>query len=155
MYNCLAADTIVHTADGDFQIQELVGKEGRLQTYDEVSKIFRCAPFCNVHLTRRFASTVTIRLGDELSVRCTPDHKFLEKTEGWIPAAMLALKRTSRIKTEYGWSKVLSIEENANREDVFDLEVPETHNYVVNGGIVCHNCRYAFHKIARYYSPWD
>ena len=45
MYNCLAADTIVHTADGDFQIQELVGKEGRLQTYDEVSKIFRCAPF--------------------------------------------------------------------------------------------------------------
>lgn len=30
-----------------------------------------------------------------------------------------------------------------SREDVFDLEVPLTHNFCVNGGIVVHNCRYS------------
>lgn len=153
--SCLAGDTIVHTTKGDYTIEELVGTQGMCETYNEESRVFHTTAFCNVRKTRTFAETVTLRLGDELTVRCTPDHKFLEKTEGWIPAAMLTLKRTSRIKTEFGWSKVLGIDENHRREDVYDLEVPETHNYVINGRIVCHNCRYSFARVARYFSPFD
>lgn len=137
--DCVAADTIIHTTKGDYMIEELVGTQGLCATYDEETRVFRPASFVNVRKTRTFAETVTLRLGDDLTIRCTPDHKFLEKTDGWIPAAMLLWKRTSRIMTEFGWSKVLGIAENRRREDVFDLEVPETHNYVVNGGIVAHN----------------
>ncbi len=28
----------------------------------------------------------------------------------------------------------------AGKQDVYNMEVKDTHNYVVNGGIVAHNC---------------
>ena len=39
--------------------------------------------------------------------------------------------------------RVRSITRIPVREDVYDLEVPLTHNFCVNGGIVVHNCRYS------------
>ena len=35
--------------------------------------------------------------------------------------------------------KVVSIQP-VGREDVYNMEVKDTHNFVVNGGIVAHNC---------------
>lgn len=47
----------------------------------------------------------------------------------------------------YRTVKVKRVVRLAQREDVFDLEVPTTHNFVANG-IVIHNCRYgAFFKM--------
>lgn len=39
--------------------------------------------------------------------------------------------------------RVKSVTRLAEREDVFDIEVPSTHNFCVNGGVVVHNCRYS------------
>lgn len=157
--SCLVGNTIVHTTKGDYEIRELVGREGLLETYDEATGVFRTARFCNVRKTRENAETVTIKLEDGLSVSCTRDHKFLEKAQGWIPAAMLECRlqtgHSPRIKTEFGWSKVISITPDPTPSDVYDLEVPETHNFAINGGIVSHNCRYSYARTARYYSPWD
>ena len=60
--------------------------------------------------------------------------------------------------------KVVSIT-SAGKADVFNMEVEDTHNYVVNGGFVAHNCydatRYflmehpmtAYKKPPRVYTP--
>lgn len=37
--------------------------------------------------------------------------------------------------------RVKSITKVPGRHDVFDLEVPSTHNFAVNGGVIVHNCR--------------
>lgn len=39
--------------------------------------------------------------------------------------------------------RVKSITKIPVREDVYDLEVPATHCFAVNGGIIVHNCRYS------------
>ena len=39
--------------------------------------------------------------------------------------------------------RVKSITKVPVREDVYDLEVPATHCFAVNGGIIVHNCRYS------------
>lgn len=38
--------------------------------------------------------------------------------------------------------KVKRVVKLREREPVFDLTVPKNHNFVVNDGIVVHNCRY-------------
>lgn len=38
--------------------------------------------------------------------------------------------------------RVKSITKVKTREDVYDLEVPATHCFAVNGGVIVHNCRY-------------
>jgi uncharacterized membrane protein len=44
-----------------------------------------------------------------------------------------------RGETEMEQVKIKSIT-SAGKADVFNMEVEDTHNYVVNGGFVAHNC---------------
>jgi phage terminase large subunit len=46
--HCLTGDTLVSTPDGDFRIDELVGKSGQVYCYDEQSKIRKISTFRNV-----------------------------------------------------------------------------------------------------------
>lgn len=39
--------------------------------------------------------------------------------------------------------KIKSIVEEEEPEDVYNLEVEDTHCFAVNGGYIVHNCRYA------------
>ena len=39
--------------------------------------------------------------------------------------------------------KIEAIEELSELEDVYNLEVENTHCFAVNGGFIIHNCRYA------------
>lgn len=36
--------------------------------------------------------------------------------------------------------KVKSVQRLEKRQDVYDLEVPQIHNFAVNDGIIVHNC---------------
>ena len=38
------------------------------------------------------------------------------------------------------WSKIISVEEYEDNSDVYDIEVEDEHNFLVNGGMVVHNC---------------
>ena len=42
--------------------------------------------------------------------------------------------------------KIEAIEECPDLEDVYNLEVEDTHCFAVNGGLIVHNCRYAIEE---------
>ena len=43
--------------------------------------------------------------------------------------------------------KVKRVTKTDRREDVYDLEVPKYHNFILKNGAVVHNCRYAMEKL--------
>ncbi len=45
--------------------------------------------------------------------------------------------------------EIVSIEE-AGEEDVYNMEVENTHCFAVNGGYIVHNCRYAIEELTEY-----
>ena len=88
-------------------------------------------------------------------IRCTPDHLFLTKS-GWKKASNLS---GEFIKVAQGSDKIPNFENHgffavddiikANKEEVFDIEVEDNHNFIVTSGInskdlggpVVHNCQ--------------
>jgi len=45
--------------------------------------------------------------------------------------------------------EILAIKECPELEDVYNLEVENTHNFAVNGGFIIHNCRYASEELSK------
>jgi len=42
--------------------------------------------------------------------------------------------------------KIKKIVKEEELEDVYNMEVEDTHNFSVNGGYIVHNCRYAIER---------
>ena len=143
---CLAGDTIVSVDGKQARIEDLVGKTGFVYGFDiEKGKIIKTG-FKNVRLTRKSAKIIVLKFGSNSFLRCTDDHKILSGDgTTYIEAGRLSPgdnvwdgeKATPLISREYEPCGV----------DVFDMEVPETQNFLANG-IVVHNCRYALEDIS-------
>lgn len=156
---CVSGDTMVTVYEGvkfrQRRIADLVGTKGELLAHDEKTGKFVIATYCNVRKTKSNAMTVRVVLDHpkELAwVDCTPDHRILTATRGWIEAGSLTVRDI--VVTRKGALCVRFIERNDNAEDVFDLEVPHYHNFVANDSIVAHNCRYALAKDLENFSPF-
>ena len=87
-HGCLAGNTLIETADGEFKIQDLVGKVGWLQCFDGVSMVKRL--FYNVSLTEKDADVFTIKLANGDTVTATGSHPFLTQ-RGWVKLEDLRL----------------------------------------------------------------
>ena len=95
---CLTGDTIVNTTEGDFKIKDLVGKEGKVYSYDGNSPCV--SDFSSVSLTRYRAKVYTIELEDGSAIEATEDHPILT-TRGWILVKDLTDKdKVIKIETE-------------------------------------------------------
>lgn len=68
------------------------------------------------------------------SVKCTFNHKFLTENHGWVTSMELipGMELTS------GWH-VDSILRTSEIMPTFDIEVPDTHSYILENGVVTHN----------------
>lgn len=142
--SCVIGSTQVHTPSGTIQIRDLVGKNGNLLGYGE-DGIVRSVPFIHCRKTRENAPTITIVCENKkIEITCTDDHRILTPN-GYVPAG--ELKIGSEVITWEGVQRIWCIGKG-DTEDVYDLEVPSTHNFIVNGGLVIHNCRYAIEDIA-------
>lgn len=97
---CLTGDTIVNTEDGDYKIRDLVGKEGRVFSYDTFKQKMVIKEFSNVCLTQKDAELVEIILDDGRTIKCTPDHPILT-LRGWVPAQELE-ENEDIIEVNYG-----------------------------------------------------
>ena len=141
--SCLSGDTLVNTNHGKIPIQKLVGLSGRCLGYDiEEGKTVE-VKFCNVRKTKRNAEVVRIKLQDADDIICTPDHRILVEDNGLVYKQAAHLSKGNRIKLEEGIAKIVSIEALENKQDVYDMEIPQTHNLSINNGVIVHNCRYA------------
>lgn len=136
--HCLHGDTLVETRDGHIPIRNLVGKVGEVRQVND-----QYMPFWNCRLTRKNAETITVTTKDRRSVTCTPDHRLLT-TQGWVDAentmGMTIVCASDNVpRSVDSTPEVVSIED-AGIHDVYNLEVQLTNAFLVNGGLVVHNC---------------
>lgn len=159
---CFTAETRVRTVEhGTISLGELVERNVReftVESYDidgffAVRKTAR-----NIRKTRSNAELVEVLFEDGTRVRCTPDHKFLKVNVaiapytlepivgilvGWTPITevvgedgkpgyVLGLDGRSR-----GVTSVTPLDE---REDVYCMEVEDTHCFALENGAIAHNC---------------
>ncbi len=133
---CLTGDTQVSRADtGDrVPIRDLVGKQNvQVWALDPQSMSLVKARVSNAFCTGiKPVLQLTTRRG--FSIRATANHKFLAGS-GWLRLDQLAIGQKIRLPSS--WDRIASIEP-AGMEEVFDLTVPDLHNFVAEQ-IVVHN----------------
>lgn len=147
--HCFVGETLVWTSEGKKPIRDLVNTTGfvhslnTIEAYQNCRLIAKNVPVLDVH----FASG---------TVRCTPDHLFLTTT-GWIPAYDLDGRVVLNASVKFSYHHAvhqdvaINLAEHANQEvclgvqfaghdDVYCLDVPTTHMFAVQGGVMVHNC---------------
>lgn len=152
---CFTGDTEVWCARGSYvTIRELAesNREFMTESFDIESKSFvysRATAF----KTRENAELVEVTYKNSsrtISVRCTPDHKFLTCLDDngitnyendkflWVEAK--DLKNGTKLVAEDLRVTVVSVKKLEEREDVYCLNVPEHHNFTIKFGVIVHNC---------------
>ena len=156
---CFTGDTKVWLSAGYYEsIKALVGKNFIVDSFDEEQKCFVHSKAVAVK-TRENAKLVSVTYRSKLTknttiVRCTPDHKFLVSTDTscnysdvtWVEAKDLI--KDMRLVSEDDYVYVESVTELQEKEDVYCLIVDDTHNFVLDGGIIVHNCGMRAVKLA-------
>lgn len=148
-FGCFTADTKVALTDGrNLSFKELVkeyeeGKENFCYTIKEDGRI-GIAKIKNPRITKRNAEVIKVILDNGEEIICTPDHRFmlrngtyrgakdLTKEDSLMPFQMLeAVQKYNH--------KIKRIKRLNERTDVYDLEVPGTHNFSLAAGVFVHN----------------
>lgn len=136
---CVVGGTLVHTTSGAVTISSLVGKSGKLLGYDS-DGIVRAVDFKNCRLTRNNAKVRRLGFEGGIEIICTPDHRILTP-DGYVEAENIG-PFSKAITWDGIRNSTYNVYDKDEVADVYDLEVPATHNFIVNGGLVIHNCRY-------------
>lgn len=145
---CFTGDTKVFLSGASWTpIKDLVNRKPfMVDSYDEEQKCFVISPAI-ARKTRENAELVEVHYAvlsslshheKKYTVRCTPDHKFMLATSEWCEAKDL---KTNMFLMADNERVVVNIVRPLDiREDVYCLTVDETHNFLLEGTIVVHNC---------------
>ena len=143
--HCLTGETIIHTEDGNRKISELIGKTGRVWSYNTRTGEKELKPFFDCRMTQKKAPIYKVTLDDGKTVRCTAEHPILT-TNGYKRAdelttddMILEVLNTVPLNAGVKCARVKNIQFDGY-EDVYNMEVADNHNFAVNGGIIVHNC---------------
>lgn len=132
--HCLSGDTLVHTENGTKLICEMVGTEGYVLSHDGQYHRYR-----DVRLTQSSAKVYDIITEDGKRVRATANHRFMLSDGTW--KRLDELKPGDDLMCVVGSKcRTISAIIPAGTEPVYNMEVQDTHDFVVNNGIVVHNC---------------
>lgn len=154
--HCLTGDTFIDTAAGQVPIKELVGKTGKVWSYNVKTRRKELKPFHDARQTQERAQIFKVTLEGGRVIRCTGDH-WIMTDSGWMQAEFLWEKDC--IVDVLGGvrpvrAKVKSVEQDGE-EPVYNMEVDGNHNFSVNGGLIVHNCmdetRYFVYTVLRRY----
>lgn len=75
---CVSAETIVKTTDGDKKIIDLVGKKFKVYNIDTNGKLIT-SDYCTAEATKKTNIEYQIELADESILKCTPNHRLMLK----------------------------------------------------------------------------
>jgi replicative DNA helicase len=138
---CVTGDTLVNLSDGSrVPIAELVGKQPTVLTNDD-GKIVAAESDRVWHVGQK--DVFELKFASGRKIRATAEHKMLTG-RGWLPVSALAegeqmaVAPQLEVATEVDWDSLTSVEP-AGVEEVYDLTVPGTANWIANEGIVTHN----------------
>jgi DNA gyrase subunit B len=98
----------------------------------------------NPRVTKRNAEVIKLVLDSNEEILCTPNHPFLTRGGLYLKAeeitftdSLMSLKKQG-VK-EYDDHKIVGIIPVHEKIDVYDIEVPHTHNFALASGIFVHN----------------
>lgn len=129
--HCFAAGTLVRTAAGSCPIEKLP-EEGIV-----VTRGGRLVPYRSARRTKRMALMVEVTFSDGMTVKCTPDHKFLLPSGKWRKAQYLLDCALEKLSGSYAACVKV---ETMPREDAYCITVPDTECFAIENGIIVSNC---------------
>lgn len=148
---CFAGNTEVALADGrNVSFGELVkehqqGKKNFCYTIREDGTI-GIEKVDNPRITKQNVEVIKIILDNNKEIVCTPNHKFMLR-DGTYKEAKDLKKEDSLVplyEKEIGIipranHRVIKVERLNEKIDVYDIEVPNTHNFALASGVFVHN----------------
>lgn len=149
---CFPYETPVVTEEGQREIGGLFSKwirDGvlpRVKSFDTQTNTFVWKEVTNMwHRGKK--ALVEVQASNR-KIKCTPNHLFLTSV-GWVRACDLV--EGDMLVAEHGYVVVKKVTPLETEEHVFDMEVADTHNFIVSsrsrgklggsGGVVVHNCQ--------------
>ena len=155
---CFAANVEVALTDGrNVSFEQLVkeDEQGRINfcyTIKEDGSI-GIEKIKNVRITKTDAEVIKVILDNDMQIVCTPEHKFmlrdgtykkaeeLSKEDSLMPLYRLITMSVAPLTKVSNNSnhKIKRIELLNERINVYDLEVPSTHNFALASGVFVHN----------------
>lgn len=147
---CWSKNTKIKLADQrDITFFDLVeehkqGKENFCYSIDKNGEIC-IEKIENPRMTKRMTQVIKITLNNNEELICTPDHLYMLRNGEYKQAKdLLTTDSLMPLFTMFvnGYEqdhKILKIEYLQERMDVYDLEVPRTHNFALSAGIFVHN----------------
>lgn len=144
--HCVVGDTRVLTINGWTRIDQMPAS-GMVYS-DDLWLHF----YYDLRKTQENVSVHCMVLEDGQSLTATYNHRVMMEDGTWRmlykvkPGDRVKLVRPDGTRSR----EVLSVSP-AGRADVYNMEVDKTHNYLVNGGIVAHNCYDAWRYVCMAY----
>jgi len=156
---CFTRDTEIATvSDGSIRFDELVeGGNYRCYTMKDNGTI-TTEELKNPRVTKKDANLVKVKLSNGKSVKCTPDHEFMTKEHDFCEAQNLNTgdvlsaadisNQSSSLRNRNEMVQMMpqrvtftvdSIQKLDDKQDVYDVEVPKTHNFALKSGVFVHN----------------
>lgn len=130
---CLVGSTQVMTDKGYRNLKDLVGTEGYVLSSDgQYHKYHDCM------LTRHNADVYEVELEDGTKIVGTADHRIMAEDGSWVTIGEL-LREVREVKTTQSNLKVKCVKP-IGKADVYNMTVDDTHDFVIQGGVITHNC---------------
>ncbi len=143
---CFSGDTLVALADGralsfkEIVAEHAMGKEHFCYTIRNDGTI-GLERIINPRMTKANAEVIKITLDTGETIICTPDHPFMLRDGSFKPAG--SLTPDDSLMPLYPVAnfnhRIVSIERLEEGMDVYDIEVPHTHNFALASGVFVHN----------------
>lgn len=159
---CFSGDTLVALADGralsfkEIIDEQAMGKDHYCYTIRNDGTI-GLERILNPRMTKAKADVIKVTLDTDEKIICTPDHPFMLRDGSFKQAVYLtpddSLKRfdgvcQDSLKCDGAFvceavsnfnHRIVSIERLEEGMDVYDIEVPHTHNFALASGVFVHN----------------
>lgn len=146
---CWTADTLIRLVDNRIlTIKEVIEEHEQ----GEVNYVFGCTkdgtikiePILDGFLTKKDARIVRLTLDNGKQIRCTPDHRIMLRDGSYKEAQYLTeddslMSDIQNTISEFN-RRIVKVEQLEEKEDVYDITVKETHNFLLEAGIFVHNC---------------
>lgn len=142
---CFTEDTKIRLVDGRIlTIKELLleqqYKDNYVYTFNEEKKIIEPKRIKKVFQTKITKDLVKVTLDNSKTIICTPNHKFM-LTDGSYEEIQNIKLGTPLMSLEHN-CRLMNIEKmNDKLYPVYDLEIEDNHNFVLDAGIFVHNSK--------------
>lgn len=142
---CVVDTTSVITNKGSMSIKELYDKiknneKISVMSYNIENDVYEFKPILNAWQQRN-DTTVELEIQHNeiiYKIECSADHPILTSNRGYVEAISLT-DDDDIVIYEYKMGKLLSIKIKSDIKPLYDIEVQDNNNFIVNEGIVIHN----------------